>query len=87
MTVAKMEARLVFEEYSSGLKQDGHSMYQVGVRSAQRRAVSAPIFAAQCGQVEVIREPNVLGEGPPERRSRGGNREAQLLGGPSRPAG
>jgi len=29
--------------------------------------------------------PNVLGEGPPERRSRGGNREAQLLGGPSRP--
>ena len=30
---------------------------------------------------------NVEGEGPPERRSRGGNREAQLLGGPSRPAG
>jgi hypothetical protein len=30
---------------------------------------------------------NVLGEGPPERRSRRGNREAQLLGGPSRPAG
>lgn len=30
---------------------------------------------------------NVLGEGPPERRSRVGDREAQLLGGPSRPAG
>ena len=26
--------------------------------------------------------PNVLAEGPPERRSRVGNREAQLLGGP-----
>lgn len=30
---------------------------------------------------------NVLGEGPPKRRSRVGNREAQLLGGPTRPAG
>ncbi len=28
---------------------------------------------------------NVLGEGPPERRSRGGNPKAQLWGGPSRP--
>lgn len=31
--------------------------------------------------------PNVLAEGPPERRSRAGNQEAQLLGGPSRAAG
>ena len=31
--------------------------------------------------------PNVLAEGPPERRSRGGNRQAQLAGGPSRAAG
>ena len=30
---------------------------------------------------------NVLGEGPPKRRRRVGNREAELLGGPSRPAG
>ena len=30
---------------------------------------------------------NVLAEGPPKRRSRGGNREAQLLGGPSQAAG
>ena len=29
--------------------------------------------------------PNVLGVGPPERRSRGGNRQAPLAGGPSRP--
>ena len=28
--------------------------------------------------------PNVEGEGPPERRSRGGNRQALLAGGPSR---
>lgn len=31
--------------------------------------------------------PKVLGEGPPERRRRGGNLAAQLAGGPSRPAG
>jgi hypothetical protein len=30
---------------------------------------------------------NVEGEGPPERRSRGGNQQAQLVGGPSRPMG
>ena len=37
-----------------------------------------------CAHLEV---PNVLGEGPPERQSRGGNPPAQLVGGPSRPAG
>ena len=36
---------------------------------------------------EALATPNVLGEGPPERRSRGGNRQALLAGGPSRPAG
>ncbi len=33
----------------------------------------------------VWQRPNVVGEGPPERRSRGGNQQAQLVGGPSRP--
>jgi hypothetical protein len=38
-------------------------------------------------RIEFFYSFNVLGEGPPERRSRGGDREAQLLGGPSRPGG
>ena len=34
---------------------------------------------------QCIATSNVEGEGPPERRSRGGNRQALLAGGPSRP--
>ncbi len=58
----------------------------VAVYPPQEYAAEAH-FAEQTAEELWDERHNVLGEGPPERRSRGGNQQAQLVGGPSRPAG
>ena len=75
---------------------DGESIVDVGrdVFEAFDKDFNPPAAAIpqddhgfQKGEFVVTIEwvPNVVGEGPPERRSRGGNQQAQLVGGPSRP--
>ncbi len=59
---------------------DGCPRYRAYAEETQK-AVASALLAA------INEHPNVLGEGPPQRQSRGGNQQAQLVGGPSRPAG
>ena len=60
---------------------------EAGGRAHQAAEAASDAWLLQGGKAEawLLMGSNVEGEGPPERRSRGGNQQAQLVGGPSRP--